>query len=235
MLLLAIARRQTGPEPAFALCLIQGALIYASPIWLMASACAFALQFHLTVLYYVKQYTGIISHRNKWLPLSTIILFIQVTIVLLAIGLLNPQIVQREQFYCHFTNDVGVYAVSLFSVAFATIAVTFEYKSGKLLYQHWKNKAEYYHKSNGTVSFGVMIRLAGFSLLSILSVATCALYILPSLKNFDNLIVYNALLSNIDVLLLGLNMSIIRAWMFWNNGKFGSPQVHVEVKVEQSV
>lgn len=33
MLLLAIARRQSGPEPDFALCVIQSALIYAGPIW----------------------------------------------------------------------------------------------------------------------------------------------------------------------------------------------------------
>ncbi|KAE9386112.1 hypothetical protein BT96DRAFT_549952 [Gymnopus androsaceus JB14] len=218
MLLLAMARRQSGPEPDFALCLIQGALIYASPIWLMASTCAFALQFHLTVLYYVKQYTGKISHKSKWLLLSTVILFIVVTIVLLVIGILNPQIVQRDQFYCHFTKYIGVYT------------------SGKLLYRHWKNKDEYYHKSNGIVSFGVMVRLAGFSLLSILSVATCAVYLLrdQSLKNYDNFVLYSALLSNI-VVVLALNMSIIRAWMFWNNPKLGSPQVHVEVKVEQSV
>jgi len=159
-----------------------------------------------------------------------------VTIVLLVIGILHPQIVQRDQFYCHFTKHIGVYVENLFSAASGAISVTFEYKSSKLLYQHWKNKDEYYLKSNGIVSFGVMVRLAGFSLLSILSVATCAVYLLrdQSLKNYDNFVLYSALLSNV-VVVLALNMSIIRAWMFWNNHKFGSPQVHVEVKVEQSV
>lgn len=33
MLLLAMARAQFGPEPGFSLCLVQSALIYASPIW----------------------------------------------------------------------------------------------------------------------------------------------------------------------------------------------------------
>lgn len=32
MLILPMAQRQSGPEPGFALCLFQGALIYASPI-----------------------------------------------------------------------------------------------------------------------------------------------------------------------------------------------------------
>jgi len=234
MLILAMTQHQSGPEPGFALCLFQGVLIYASPIGLMASACAFAIQFHLNVLFYVKHCSGIISHKSKWLPLSVVILFAQVVVVLLVIGLLSPEIVQREQFYCHFTNNIGVYAVSLFSVAFATIAVTFEYKSGILLYRHWKQMAEFYHKSNGTVSIGVMVRLAGFSLLSILSVATCALYMLPGLKNFNNLIVYNALLSNVDVLLVGFNMSIIRSWMFWKNPDSGTAKVFVEVEVEQN-
>lgn len=33
MLLVAMAHQQFGPEPDFALCLIQGVLIYACPIW----------------------------------------------------------------------------------------------------------------------------------------------------------------------------------------------------------
>jgi hypothetical protein len=236
MLLLAMAQRQSGPEPDFALCVIQTALIYAGPIWLMASGCMFALQFYLTVLFYVKQSSGIISHKSKWLPMSTVILFIGMTFTFTIIGLVQPQIVQRDQpFYCHFTNNIGVYSVSLFSIGFAIAAVVFEYKSGRLLYQHWKQKAEFYCKSNGTVSISVMIRLAGFSLLSILSVATCALYMLPNFEGFNDLIVYNALLSNIDVLLVGLNMSIIRCWIFWKNDiRSSTEQVHVEVEVRHS-
>ncbi|KAE9407158.1 hypothetical protein BT96DRAFT_986775 [Gymnopus androsaceus JB14] len=239
MLLLAMAQRQSGPEPDFALCLIQGALIYASPIWFdynfdpSLSALNPSNRFHLTVLYYVKQYTGKISHKSKWLLLSTVILFILVTIVLLVIGILNPQIVQRDQFYCHFTKYIGVYAMSLFSIAFATIAVTFESKSGKLLYRHWKNKDEYYHKSNGIVSgHGSPGRFQSpFNPLS--GVSTLFLSMKPAIEYLRTVLAL-ALLSNI-VVVLALNMSIIRAWMFWNNHKFGSPQVHVEVKVEQSV
>ncbi|GAW02002.1 hypothetical protein LENED_003628 [Lentinula edodes] len=187
------------------------------PIWLMAASFAFALQFHLTVLHYVKQYNGKIHRNSKWLPLSTVILFTILTIVFLIVGIVQPQAVQRspEQFYCHFTNDIGVYSVSVFSVAFAVGSVVCESKSGMLLYHHWKHKNEFYHQSNGQVSIGVMIRLASFSLLSILSVATCALYMLPSLRNFENIIVYNAFLSNVDVIILGLNLSIIQTWMFW--------------------
>ncbi|KAJ4472777.1 hypothetical protein C8J55DRAFT_519628 [Lentinula edodes] len=234
MLLLAMAHGQTGPDPTFSLCVVQSALIYSSPIWLMAASFAFALQFHLTVLHYVKQYNGKIHRNSKWLPLSTVILFTILTVVFLIVGIVQPQAVQRspEQFYCHFTNDIGVYSVSVFSVAFAVGSVVCESKSGMLLYRHWKYKNEFYHQSNGQVSIGVMIRLASFSLLSILSVATCALYMLPSLRNFENIIVYNAFLSNVDVIILGLNLSIIQTWMFWRKSP-AARKIAVQVKVEQ--
>ncbi|KAJ3715892.1 hypothetical protein DFJ43DRAFT_839911 [Lentinula guzmanii] len=197
-LLLAMAHGQAGPEPKFSLCLVQSALIYSSPIWLLAATFAFALQFHLTLLYYVQQYTGKIHRDNKWLPIST------------------PHIVQRnpEQFYCHFTNLIGVSCVSIFSVVFAIGSVVCEFKSGMLLYRHWKPKNDFFNQSNGQVSINVMIRLASFSFLSISSVATCVVYLLP-ITNFKIFMVYNAFLANVGILVLGLNLSIIRMWIFW--------------------
>ncbi|KAE9407172.1 hypothetical protein BT96DRAFT_986789 [Gymnopus androsaceus JB14] len=231
MLLLAMARAQFGPEPTFSLCLVQGALIYSSPIWLMGSICTFAIQFHLTVLFHTgKQYR--LSHDSRWLPISTVILFVGVTVAMLVIGSTNPNIVQRspEQFYCHFSNSTGVYAVSGFSVAFAIAAITFEYKSGMLLYRHRKEMNDLYRQSNGTVSFGALARLAIFSLLPIISVGTFIVYVLPdaSVKNFDVVILYNAVVYNVDVLLLGINMSIIRAWMFRKNDLTKTSQMKVE-------
>jgi len=237
MLLLAMAHAQFGPSPNFVLCLIQGAFIYASPIWFMASGCAFALQFHLTVLYYVKQYSGKINKSSKWLSILPVTLFAGMAVTLLITGSLQPEIVERdpEQFYCHFKSNLGVYCVSGFSTIFAVISVTLEYQSGKLLYQHWKISSDLYRRSNGTVSIGVMVRLAGFSLISVLSVATCALYMIPSITNFDNIIIYNAFLCNVDVLVLGLNMSIIRVWMFWKRKKSTqTAEIRVEVQVQGS-
>ncbi|KAJ3740801.1 hypothetical protein DFH05DRAFT_369899 [Lentinula detonsa] len=215
-LLLAMAHGQAGPEPKFLLCLVQSALIYSSPIWLLATTFAFALQFYLTLLYYVQQYTGKIHRNNKWLPVSTVMLFIGLTVVFLIAGIVQPHIVQRnpEQFYCHFTNLIGVSGVSIFSVAFAIGSVVCEFKSGMLLYRHWKHKNDFFNQSNGQVSINVMIRLASFSFLSISSVATCVVYLLP-ITNFKIFMVYNAFLANVGILVLGLNLSIIRMWIFW--------------------
>jgi len=137
MLLLAMAHRQFGPEPDFALCLVQGVLIYACPIWIMASVCAFALQFHLAMLFYIKKYSGSISHESKWIPLSAVVVFIGVAVILLVVGVIQPQIVQRspEHFYCHFAHNIGNYTAGTLIVVFAVAAFTFEYKSGMLLYR----------------------------------------------------------------------------------------------------
>ncbi|KAJ4479079.1 hypothetical protein J3R30DRAFT_3473931 [Lentinula aciculospora] len=234
MLLLAMTHEQTGPEPQFLVCLVQGALIYSSPIWLMSTSFAFAIQFHLTVLYHVEGYAGRIHRDSKWLPFSTVIFFFGFTVVFLVTGIVQPHTVQRnaEQLYCHFTSNIGVYPVSIFGVAFAAGSAVCEFKSGMLLYRHWKYKNDFYHQSNGQVSIGVMIRLASFSLVSMLSVASCTLYIIPSLKNFGDVIVYNAFMSNVDVLILGLNMSIIQAWMFWK--KKPATKIAIQVEVEQS-
>jgi len=216
-LLLAIAHEQFGPEPGFGLCLVQSAMIYSGPVLLMASGCAFALQFHLTVLFYLMQYSGKINRESKWITIAPVILYVAITAALLIAGAVHPENVHRssEQVYCHLVDNIGTYTVSIFSVIFAIGAIALEYKSGKLLYLHWKQKDELLRQSKGAVSFSVMIRLASFSMISILSVTTCALYLLPNIKKFDDILLFNTVLPNIAVILLGLNMSVIRAWMFW--------------------
>jgi len=234
-----MAHAQFGPEPQFGLCLVQSALIYSAPILLMASGCAFALQviqFHLTVLFYLKQYSGRIDRESKWITIAPAILYAAITAALLTAGALHPDNVSRspEQVYCHLINNTGTYTVSIFSVIFAIGAVALEYKSGKLLYLHWKQKDELSRQSKGAVSFSVMIRLAVFSLVSILSVATCTLYLL-NLKNFNDILIFNTILPNVAVILLGLNMSVIRAWMFWrkkNVVNSGKDDAEVKATVE---
>ncbi|KAE9407171.1 hypothetical protein BT96DRAFT_148984 [Gymnopus androsaceus JB14] len=216
MLLLAMAHKQFGAEPDFALCLVQGTLIYACPIWLMASVCAFALQFHLAVLFYIKKYSGSISHESKWIPLSAVIVFIGVAGILL-VGIVQPQIVQRdsEHFYCHFTHNIGTYIAGALIVAFAITAFTFQY-----------------NQSNGTCSINVMVRLAAYSLVSILSMFTSTLNVLPNVKNFDDIILSYSTVTVAGVFVLGINMSIIRAWMFWKDDTTAGRDI--QVKVERS-
>ncbi|KAF5366512.1 hypothetical protein D9757_012174 [Collybiopsis confluens] len=218
MLLLAIARAQSGPQPNFTLCLAQSALIYSAPIWLMGSVCTFAFQLHLAVLYYAKHYTGWISHESPWLPAWIVALFFAVTVMLLIIAGANPEIVRlnEEHFYCHFTNHIGTITVTVFGVLFAVVAVTCEVKSGMILYRSRKSSSDLHRASNGRVSFGVFLRLAGFSLNSILSVTLCALFVLSNENNsFGYFNIFVALVGSADVPLLGLNNSIIRTWMFW--------------------
>ncbi|KAH7868447.1 uncharacterized protein C8R40DRAFT_837753 [Lentinula edodes] len=218
MLLLAIAHAQSGAEPNSTLCLIQGALIYSAAIWLMGSVCMFSVQFYLTVLFYTKQYSGLIHRESKLLSVGMVSIFMCVTVSLLIYGTLLPHIVVRspQQFYCHFSSEIGVSIVAVFGVLFAIVAVFCEYHTGVLLYRHW-NTVDIYQQSNGTLSIGVLARLAGFSLVSILSVSSCALFTFQSASNqsFEYIILYTVVVANADVPLLGLNKSIIRAWMFW--------------------
>ncbi|KAJ3888560.1 hypothetical protein GG344DRAFT_67843 [Lentinula edodes] len=190
MLLLAIAHAQSGAEPNSTLCLIQGALIYSAAI------CNWTNGKHI-------QADGL---TFCWDGIN------------LYYGTLLPHIVVRspQQFYCHFSSEIGVSIVAVFGVLFAIVAVFCEYHTGVLLYRHW-NTVDIYQQSNGTLSIGVLARLAGFSLVSILSVSSCALFMFQSDSNqsFEYIILYTVVVANADVPLLGLNKSIIRAWMFW--------------------
>ncbi|KAJ3860184.1 hypothetical protein EV359DRAFT_67533 [Lentinula novae-zelandiae] len=147
-------------------------------------------------------------------------------------GTLLPHIVVRspQQFYCHFSSEIGVSIVAVFGVLFAIVAVFCEYHTGVLLYRHW-NTVDIYQQSNGTLSIGVLARLAGFSLVSILSVSSCALFTFQSDSNqsFEYIILYTVVVANADVPLLGLNKSIIRAWMFWK--KTGTSAEHFSGQV----
>ncbi|GAW05271.1 hypothetical protein LENED_007114 [Lentinula edodes] len=171
-----------------------------------------------TVLFYTKQYSGLIHRESKLLSVGMVSIFMCVTVSLLIYGTLLPHIVVRspQQFYCHFSSEIGVSIVAVFGVLFAIVAVFCEYHTGVLLYRHW-NTVDIYQQSNGTLSIGVLARLAGFSLVSILSVSSCALFTFQSASNqsFEYIILYTVVVANADVPLLGLNKSIIRAWMFW--------------------
>ncbi|GAW05270.1 hypothetical protein LENED_007115 [Lentinula edodes] len=150
-----------------------------------------------TVLFYTKQYSGLIHRESKLLSVGMVSIFIM--------GL-----------FCHTLFEIGVSIVAVFGVLFAIVAVFCEYHTGVLLYRHW-NTVDIYQQSNGTLSIGVLARLAGFSLVSILSVSSCALFTFQSASNqsFEYIILYTVVVANADVPLLGLNKSIIRAWMFW--------------------
>lgn len=83
MLLLAISGHQGKAQAPFALCVIQASLIYSSPIWLLASAAAFALQFHLTTLFYIGNTPGRIDRNNKliWIIPTSIFALVTVTLI----------------------------------------------------------------------------------------------------------------------------------------------------------
>ncbi|KAJ3917665.1 hypothetical protein F5877DRAFT_67998 [Lentinula edodes] len=102
MLLLAIARAQSGAEPNSTLCLIQGALIYSAAIWLMGSI---NIGIQLKIM---KDYLAFCGDGINFYY-----------------GTLLPQIVVRspQQFYCHFSSEIGVSIVAVFGVLFAIVAV----------------------------------------------------------------------------------------------------------------
>ncbi|KAJ4479083.1 hypothetical protein J3R30DRAFT_3403914 [Lentinula aciculospora] len=224
MLLLAISHAQSGPEPNSTLCLVQAVLIYSTPIWLMGSVCMYAVQIYLTVLFYSKQYSGLIHRESRLLnivkdyiqlSIGMVSIFVGVTVALSIAGALRPQITERspQEFYCHFTNDIGVIVVGVFGFIFAVIAVVCEFKTGVLLYRHC-NAVDFYQQSDGCLSIGVLVRLASFSLISILSVSLQCRRPSSGPQQGEPL---NGFLHYI--ILTQISKSIIHVWMFWTKNE----------------
>lgn len=219
-LLLAFSGHQGQSTAPFSLCLIQASLIYSTPIWLLLSATAFAVQFHLTTLFYIGKQPGRhISKDNRLIWIFPTGIFVVVTIALLAVGISQPDLVEVDDdgFYCHLKQNIGANSVTVFSVIYAPTAITLEALTCRLLYRYWRisRKLDFRARSNGVISVGTVARLVAFTVAALLAIITCALYLLPSIQNFKLVIIYNALLTQSGLVILGLNRSVVITWMFW--------------------
>ncbi|KAF5365370.1 hypothetical protein D9757_012122 [Collybiopsis confluens] len=131
-------------------------------------------------------------------------------------------------FISHESPWLPTSITALFLVATIVLLITagvnpeIVHRNEEQFYCHFTN-----HTGVFTVAvFGVIFAIialtceAGFSILSILTVAACALFGLykehgGSRASFGYIVILTALMASAGVPLLGLNESIIHTWMFW--------------------
>ncbi|KAJ3804165.1 hypothetical protein F5876DRAFT_70864 [Lentinula aff. lateritia] len=122
-------KQSTSDEVPFCLDLLEPNWLQAQAmVSLMGSICVYAVQF----------------------PVPSLILFLVITIALLIVGSSQPQNVERspEHFYCHFTNNIGVYTVTTFTVVFVIAAVILIFCFKYFLLEHFDGLIVYNALSN---------------------------------------------------------------------------------------
>jgi hypothetical protein len=138
--LLLLARKLTGPEPPFGLCVFQGAVVLASaPIQAAAALCLVSHAYHvLLALYRQKAAVGRFEKVSKIALLAVPwVLFTTLTLVCLIVGTTSNAgraSVKRETFYCLVSLDWLATLSSVCTGIFAVAAVLLVCGLGILLF-----------------------------------------------------------------------------------------------------
>jgi hypothetical protein len=170
----------------------------------------------------VKQQTGLLNKNHMIFAAFPCLFFLLSSIGLLVAIVHNPQWVERtpELFYCHLKSPVGMYVVGGFSLACALIAIPVEGMTIKLLYVHWYTERTRWNQS--PVSLANLIRLLAFTITFVVSTSVGVVYLIPNRRNYEYTMLATSILNQLGILIIGLNQSILKTWLFWRKHSIGN-------------
>ncbi|KAJ7066545.1 hypothetical protein C8F01DRAFT_1248546 [Mycena amicta] len=225
---LILVGNQLGPDPAFGLCLFQAAMIHAAPAFATLSGVCFIVDIFFTLrLTVAGDSIWIPKRRTPFLLSIPIVAFLSLFILSLVIGLQDHTTITREpnNQFCHVNTGLPTIVSAILSGWSIFIALGLEVAAAIMLRRSWHRTP--FHKtpsSDPQVSLGMLIRIALFSLLTLLGLGLSAT-ILFHIRESD--IKYNILLPILPTLaaiLFGSQKDIVLGWRFWKNDT-KAPQV----------
>ncbi|TFK75193.1 hypothetical protein BDN72DRAFT_832546 [Pluteus cervinus] len=217
--------RQIGQAPPFGLCILQAALIYASPASCAFGVTCFMVDFYMAWRSVLTGYKTPTRFVNFIATIPAIVHVLLFCVVLLLVN--DPATVQREEmgFYCHTTDGVAS-AITIFIVLGAAfILLPIEIWTGVSLYQHWKAFRRL-EREGGPFSLSVYIRMISFSVFTGFGLGL-GLFIIPRLTSEADPR-WSALLPTLPVLAslaFGTQRDILAVYMFWKWSPRSPPPV----------
>ncbi|KIK55180.1 hypothetical protein GYMLUDRAFT_48158 [Collybiopsis luxurians FD-317 M1] len=217
--LLAYAGKAVGPEPSFALCLIQASLLYGMPAITSLTAFFLVLQMLLPIraAFYKQAYREQDHFMRLWvmvvLPYAVCILFIVTTAF---VGAANPSKVNRDHrfFYCSVRSDGLIDALILFSavVSFATLVL--EVWTVVLFYKRWTSIQRGSCGVFTLAELDLPLRILSFGIYLVLSVSLGLLSVSSSAESpVPDLMIASA--GTLLIFIFGTQPDILRALCFW--------------------
>lgn len=217
---LAIVRWQTDSQmPPFGLCILQTALIYASPTLVGISYICFTVDFSLqlsTALFGQGRVESIARRTNilvilPWLCFFTV--FVTVFLIVEDPSLIQPSV---GRFYCHAMTTIPSTINVIAAVVVALIMFPLDLYMTYILHRHWMAFRRLSLGDSG-ISLSMYIRLTLFLLLGGIGIGLSAAFV-PSIGHTDAPRAWNVLLPIIPVVgafTFGTQRDIMQAWIFW--------------------
>jgi len=207
--LLAIAGKRRGPEPAFALCVVQSGLIYAAPA--LTGCTTLALITHMLVnIRRLLANAPFRTHLGMVLALLALPYVVWLTIFLAAFmyGINHPETVKRSEnsTYCNSTSSLWSKISSLFVAICMILIIVALGVIGKRLYRN-RNVIK-----GSNQSFALVARVMVFSLLGVLALGVAVAYVMTS-KHGQAFDIILACLPVLAVLVFGSQMDLLRTLM----------------------
>jgi len=222
---LLLVGNQLGPDPPFALCLVQASLIHSVPTLGSIAGVCFIIDLYLTLRFSL--------YRSYWIPLRRTptllafpaIGFFALTWLSLGIGLQDHTTVNRLQnMFCHINTGLPTLVGAILSGWSIAIAIGVEIAAALLLYRNRPRlQGEKSTESGPPIARSMVIRILLFSLLTVLGLALSAVM----LFHFDDTdIKGNFMLPILPIMvavLFGAQKDIILGWRFWKHESKAAP------------
>ncbi|KIK65632.1 hypothetical protein GYMLUDRAFT_240138 [Collybiopsis luxurians FD-317 M1] len=216
--LLAYAGRTTGPEPSYALCLIQASLLYGMPAITSLAAFFLVLQMFLVIraAFYKQNYREQDHVVRLWmmiiLPYAAWVLFIVATVF---VGAVNPSKVSRDRrfFYCSVKSDGLTDTLTLFSavVLFATLVL--EVWTIVLFYKRWTSIQRGSSGAFSRAELNLPLRILSFGIYLLVAMSLSLLSVSSPESPVPDLMIASA--ATVLIFIFGTQPDILRALCFW--------------------
>ncbi|EIN06372.1 hypothetical protein PUNSTDRAFT_144999 [Punctularia strigosozonata HHB-11173 SS5] len=240
-ILLAFHGWQKGPEPPFDICLIQAALVYASPPMTACSAWALLVQLYVNINTLVhprmqKDHPILATKiKNAALIITPYFIWIAVIVGCVLAGVNERKSVVRDTNpYCTISTGTPGRLSAIWVVLFVLITLGLE---GIVVHiphhSYWNLSAAYiayaFHANDRSFKeaqavtrvrppVSLLIRIVIFTVFSVLVIGVSFLIVTPIKSTMFYMIVPNIFIALMPIavcIIFGTSMDIMRAWAFW--------------------
>jgi len=226
--LLTFAGQQTEMRPDYALCLIQGGLVYAAPPLTGATTLALAIHTFLNMRYVLASVSYPL-HRLTVLALLIIPWLIWAVMIAGALvwGSHFPNLVVngKNGTYCHYRNSPFSQLSSFIAVGLTVCIVAIE---SVIVYQLYRNRRV---ASGKGYSMGMPIRVIIFSFMAVVALALAIAWLSAS-KRGQEFEMILAILPVAAGIIFGSQRDFIQAWSFWKGERYRHVRSNIEPKSE---
>ncbi|ESK80732.1 hypothetical protein Moror_2973 [Moniliophthora roreri MCA 2997] len=212
---LLLLGQQSGPSPAFGVCVYQAGLIYATPATLSAAGLTFVIELHWRLC---SAFTGqeLDYARVNMILFLPPIVHLSIFFLTLFFGLSNPSLVERlpNGMYCHVDSRVPTTAVGVTVVLMLIAMILMEFFTISRLWHRRKNCTDIrVNGSDGHYPLQSFIRITVYTLIGGLGIVLVDLLVNTLSDDSTAALCLLAVVPLSVALLFGTQMDIISFYM----------------------